>query len=174
MKKNILIIICLVSIFSLTFAEDLGSFSSYSKTRKAINIKSSNGKVRFRHYSPNVFRVQYAKRGEQFLSNNHYEMVKSHTQKGRFQVENTSNNLVLKSKNVRIVIDKSDLSYDLVRDDEKLLSDGNFRWKDGKLITYFAHDRSEHFCGLGHKSYALEESLDLKGKIARRNYGEGY
>lgn len=174
MKKNILILICLVSILSLTFAEDLGSFSSYSKTRKAINIKSSNGNVLFRHYSPNIFRVQYAKEGEDFFLDDHYEMVNNHSQKGSFQVGNKPNRLILKSKNARIIIDKSDLSFDLERNEENLLLDGNFRWNRGELETHFKLDENEHFSGLGHKSFGQVESLDLKGKRTHTNYGAGY
>ncbi len=124
-------------------------------------------------YSDHVLRLQFRESGEQHLPDSHYEMVVSHAKKGAFRQVGQLPAPAFRSENSGLRVQAQEGGLALMQGAQKLFAIERFVSNDSLKKIVARYDPSEHFCGLGHPSYALVESLDLAGKAVSSNYGEG-
>ncbi|HQV31975.1 MAG TPA: glycoside hydrolase family 31 protein, partial [Calditrichia bacterium] len=177
--KNFFRLFTILLIGGVALAQS-GNFESYGEEPHRIMISSDNGtRLRLSFYSDAVVRFQWARPGENFIPDDHYEMVARHVLNGRYQVVGDGEKLqvLLGGENpVRIEIDKHPLRYRIYApwQGKPLLAEKlGTVWEGGTIASDFAPDPDEHFCGLGHRSFGMVESLDLRGRTVSSNYGEG-
>lgn len=157
-----------------------GNFASYTQGDHDIVFQSDNGtRLRVQLYSSFTLRFQWVQKGENFFPDNHYEMVATHDRRGTYTIQEYSTFVYLTvagKSGLRIALQKSPMRVAVLQGDkqEPLLSEAEgIRWSGNEIISDFAPDTSEHFCGMGHQTYGWVESIDLQGKAASSNYGEG-
>jgi len=155
-----------------------GNYASHRKDKHQLTFLSDNGsKLRFQFYANHTIRITWIQQGEVFFHNDRYEMVTSHKRNGTYRIENKESRFLIHTQNgPRITVDKSPLRYAISHPENQqtLLAEKQaIQWKGDSIASYFKPDDSEHFCGMGHQTYGYVESIDLKGKIASSNYGEG-
>jgi len=124
-------------------------------------------------YSDHIVRFQFRETDQEHLPDDRYEMVLSHETTGQFKRNNTGRQTIFQSRlsDLQIRAGKGQL---LISDGKQtLLNINDFIHTDSLLKINALYNSEEHFCGLGHQSYALVESLDLAGKTVSSNYGEG-
>lgn len=125
--------------------------------------------------------MQTAASEQQFLADDHYEMVERHNWDGAMAIINQDKILQLRvtAKNdttglfVSIAKDTLRLSFGTASATQEnlfLREKAATTW-DGSVITQqFEYDNSEHFTGLGHGYFGRVDSLDLRGQELERNY----
>jgi len=159
------------------YAQTKCSFKNYTRNNNSLVIENNGGeRLRLTPYGKAMIRLQFARNGQSFFSDNHYEMVQTHEWKGVLEIEETENYLKIApsiSKYYRLLITKDSLKVSFVINEQIVLSDksGFFDKAKSDLQLSFTYDSTEHFTGLGHGYFAREESIDLRGKKVHRNYG---
>lgn len=151
---------------------------------QATNPVSNNGsylfasasgeQLRITPYGDAIIRVQHLRAGEQFLPDNHYEMVEQHNWPREFQLQEQTTHWQLthpRHKNLQIHIAKKKLAVRFVQNKKTVLQEQHSWWQGTQMGVDFVADPKEHFSGLGHSFYGRETSLDLRGKTVGRNYG---
>ena len=152
-------------------------FSSFKKLDKAIIFKSPNGnKLRVTAYGNEILRLQSAKAEQNFLPDDHYEMVESHQWLNNIIIKSNDQHWQLspqQNKHLKLLISKQTLQATFLQYGRQTLAEVNFPTKKGHVLkTEFIYDPKEHFSGLGHSFYGREPKLDLKGQRTSRNYGK--
>lgn len=159
-------------------AEHFGRYDSHQVIDKSIIITSNLGhRMRITPYGSSIVRLQAVRKNEDFYPDHHYEMVESHGWPGVLSIQSDSSELILSFNNEddhRIRIDKKSMGMSLIDESEHkriLTHAGGIWWNDDTVGVSFLYDEAEHFAGLGHGYFGRENSIDLKGKVVRRNYG---
>jgi len=157
-----------------------GSYHSHQKNEHQVLFQSTNGsKLRFQFYSNRLIRVTRIQKGETFFADDRYEMVANHRRTGQYHMEESSGEFRIRigqQKTIEIILEKSTLQYrimDKAGPEPLLAQTSGTRWHQDTISTHFRWDSTEHFCGMGHQAYGHVESIDLSGKKAGSNYGEG-
>jgi len=157
-----------------------GNLSSYTEGAHEIIFQSDNGaRLRVQLYSSFTLRFQWVQKGEDYFPDKHYEMVATHDRRGTYTIQEDSTAVyvtIAGESGLRIALQKAPMRVAILQGDkqEPLLSEAEgIRWSGDEIISDFVPDTSEHFCGMGHQSYGWVESIDLQGKAASSNYGEG-
>jgi alpha-D-xyloside xylohydrolase len=175
----------LIILFILMMAPHLsqgqtGGYTSYEKNSHGVVFQSQKGdQLRFQFYTNQIVRITWARPGKTFLADDRYEMVQDHHRKGTFTLEEQEDQFILQAgedTGVTVTVNKSPLRFSFRHpgDDRHLLEEaGSMVSRGDTLATRFQWDPTEHFCGLGHQTYGYVKSLDLQGRIASSNYGEG-
>jgi len=124
-------------------------------------------------YGKNMVRMQTARPGEAFLPDDHYEMVANHNWSRHFDFRETGGSYQFSTASgLTVIVDPDTLTAKYRLGGVSLLSEkAPVQW-DGTSIKATFNYQGEHFTGLGHGFYARESSVDLKGKVIRRNYGD--
>ncbi len=133
-------------------------------------------KIRVTPYGNHIVRIQVVRGNEDFFPDNHYEMVESHQWPGELSIKELSAkmNMSTNGKGLGITIDKNDLTLAFSRPGmtgPMLVEKEQVSWEEDTIRVKFKYDAAEHFTGVGHGYFAREESIDLKGKLINRNYG---
>ena len=182
-RFSLLVTLCLCLTFVPRLAnarETLTRFVQQTKEGRSIVLSGAEGeRLRVTPYGNNIVRVQAVRRDEAFFPDDRYEMVESHKWPGSFSVTEKGPALILTTgKNgMTVLVSKASmrLSFSQGRSDPPFLQESGGVWWEGDTIgTSFVPDAGEHFTGLGHGYYGREQSLDLKGTIAHRNYGSAH
>lgn len=172
--------ILLVFFFFITYAlmGQSGNYASHQKKEHQLTFVSDNGsKLRFQFYTNHIIRITWIQKGENFFADKRYEMVARHNRSGTYTMEDKGSYFLIHiSKGSRIKLNKTPLRYSMSnRENQQVLlaEKEGIRWRGDSIASDFKPDDSEHFCGMGHQTYGYVESIDLKGKVASSNYGEG-
>jgi alpha-D-xyloside xylohydrolase len=175
--KNLLliIIVCCNCLAIKCFAQNASS--SFEKLDKAIIFNSPQGnKLRVTAYGNNILRLQSAKAQQDFLPDNHYEMVESHQWLNNITIKSIDQHWQLspeQNPHLKLLISKKTLQATFLQHGSQTLAEVKFPSKKGNVLkAEFINDPKEHFSGLGHSFYGREPSLDLKGQRTSRNYGK--
>ncbi|MCD0490325.1 glycoside hydrolase family 31 protein [Pedobacter sp. MC2016-14] len=172
-------LLCGLSAFS-GLAQSLGNYKTIQVIPQQIVFTTSTGnRISIKAYTDQVIRVQVAKNGEEFLKDNHYEMVASHKMTGQLKftekpgVFEIATLPVATGTGIRVYKAPFKIEfYNLANNTSYLKDSEGINWTGTEISAAFAADKNEHFCGMGHQSFGLVPSLDLKGQTARCNYGD--
>lgn len=163
-------------LFFGNFFVNAQQIESYLKDNRGVIFTSNTGRVRITPYGDYILRVQSVRQNENFFADDHYEMVESHQWPGTLTV--SENNTIYKmgsssGEGVFIELEKATGKISFINGQAKnsFLKSMGTQWKEDTIRTSFNYDSSEHFTGLGHTYFGHEESLDLRGKFVKRNYG---
>ena len=142
----------------------------------AYIVSAADGrKLRVTPYGDSIVRLQLADVGENFLADNHYEMVARHDWPRRLEMTDNGSHWIFTGSaqpRLKVLVKKSDLTVSFFQNGQQVLAEtGKGRQDNNRLSIEFAHDRKENFTGLGHGYYGREQSLNLKGTLVERNYG---
>ena len=148
----------------------------YAREDRSIIFASEQGeRLRITPYGAYIIRVQVVRRGEEFFSDDRYEMVESHQWPGSLTLfeDRTSFRVTARADSgVAVRINKHPIRLLFSQNGRDILeSSGGIVWDGDTIRASFTYDADEHFTGLGHGYYGREESLDLRGKVVLRNYG---
>ncbi|MFZ4619371.1 MAG: TIM-barrel domain-containing protein [Bacteroidota bacterium] len=133
--------------------------------------------MRFTPYGDHIVRVQTVRAHEEFFPDDRYEMVESHSWTGEIKKQENVRTVYLSSARedgITVEIQKEPFKISFVESElgTTLFSEKDgIQWNGDTISVSFMSDTTEHFTGLGHGFYGRESSLDLRGKIIRRNYG---
>ncbi len=157
-----------------------GNYKTYSQNKHELVFESNTGiKLKFQFHSDHIIRIQWAKKGKDFFSDDHYEMVENHKLSGSYQIEEKNNAFIIHSgseKEIKIELQKSPMKFRIfnTKENQILLSEKKgLSWNGNRIISSFNSDQEERFCGMGYQSFGQVESIDLKGKEVSCNYGDG-
>lgn len=172
-----LLAIFVASVFLLSCATR--SPQHITKKSGAYILSTEDGrKLRITPYGRNMVRLQKIRTSENFLPDDHYRMVETHTWPAALAVREDDKQWKFSYSSgssltkVKIWIDKSDLTATFFQNGKKVLQENApIHRQDTQISQSFTYDDQENFTGLGHSFYGRESSLNLKGKIAERNYG---
>jgi alpha-glucosidase (family GH31 glycosyl hydrolase) len=148
--------------------------------RSVIFLSARGERLRVTPYGAHIIRVQAVRAAEDFFPDDRYEMVESHDWPGSVHVSEDKTTFRLAAEGdsgivLRISKNSMRLSFTQQGSEIPFLKDRNgIRWDGDTIRTSFAYDANEHFTALGHGFFGREESLDLRGKVARRNYGTAH
>ncbi|WP_231591853.1 TIM-barrel domain-containing protein [Cellvibrio sp. pealriver] len=156
--------------------------SSYAATNNPVEVNGAyvfvagNGeRLRITPYGEFIVRVQRIRTGENFLPDDHYEMVERHDWSRDFRMQELTENWNLvspKNPTLKITVDKKTLTLTFFRKKKTVLQEEKAWWQGRRMGIHFVPDAAEHFTGLGHSYYGRESSIDLRGKVVGRNYGK--
>ncbi len=159
-------------------AQTLGNYKNRQVHDHQLVFETSNGsRLSLKAYSDHVVRVQAIKKGEVFFKDDHYEMVASHLMTGSFQISNRTGYFEVttgQSDGLLIRVYKTPVKLEFYDRKGKMAyvkDQGGITWSGTAISTGFVSDINEHFCGLGHQSFGLVPSIDLKGQVTNCNYG---
>ncbi|HMJ48151.1 MAG TPA: TIM-barrel domain-containing protein, partial [Ferruginibacter sp.] len=171
------VFLCLL-IFTNTdniYCQHLGNYDHYEKKpHQLIFISTTGERLSLKAYTNAVIRIQAVRNGEQFFPNHHYEMVASHSMSGQFRIKDDGSFFTVSAGAgiLKLKVFKQPLKLEFIYNSTLLLKEQtSIQWDHNEIAVTFKSDTAEHFCGLGHQAYGLVPSLDLKGKMARTNYG---
>lgn len=130
-------------------------------------------RLKIRAYGENIIRLQSVRAEEDFYADDHYEMVMAHDWPRTFDFSVHGDHYRFTTgSDLSLRVDKSSLASSFYADGKPVLSErSGVQWQ-GNTITASFNYENEHFTGLGHGFYARENSLDLRGKVVARNYGQ--
>ncbi len=179
--KSCLKVFLLLASTLVFYAESVGqTYNTHLEKEREILFFSRTGETfRLRFYSDHVVRVQAIREGEDFFADDHYEMVENHNLTGNYNIEENPDAFLILTEaedGLKIELTKWPMRFRFLYkpDNDLLLADQNgITWEGNKIFTDFQYNDAEHFCGLGHQSFGLVESLDLQGKMVHSNYGDG-
>ena len=178
--KKVLVVVLVYGLGTFTaFAQTLGNYKSMQVTPHQLVFTTSTGnRISLKAYTGQVIRVQAAKQGEEFFKDDHYEMVASHQMTGQFTSAEKSDLFEITTGHVNgpgIRIFKAPFKiefYNRATNTPYLKDNEGIKWVGSNITAAFVADKDEHFCGMGHQSFGLVPTLDLKGQTARCNYGD--
>ncbi len=142
------------------------------------NYRNAAFQVVVRPYTDYMIRIQYVPADEEPLPDDSLEMIESHVQEGGLLQNETDAEIIIETvppDGIRLAINKASMliEYRSKATDEVLLKEqAGMTVEDGKLMVDYVVDASEHFLGYGQKPLGYMDKLDLRGSVARRNYGE--
>lgn len=161
--------------------ETLGDLKEHHVTGRSVVLVTEEGaRLRITPYGNSIVRVQAVRRGEEFFSDDRYEMVERHAWPGALRIENPGASLLLRTSPgggislrvrthpLRIAFFGHDGSAPLCADESGI------SWIGETISAGFRYDSTEHFTGLGHGFFGRADGLDLRGKTIRRNYGSAH
>lgn len=165
----------------LVTAESLTNYASHRSDGQSLIFTTSSGqRLRITPYGKSIARVQAVRKGENFYSDDHYEMIVSHQWDGFFTMDDHGSFFILDTggdtplslrvgKNpMRISFCEKGKEYPLLQENEGCI------WNGDTCRATFSYDPIEHFTGLGHGFLGRSQGLDLRGEIVRRNYGTSH
>jgi alpha-glucosidase (family GH31 glycosyl hydrolase) len=158
--------------------ETLTAFANHLQEGRSIIITGSKGeRLRLTPYGDRILRVQAVRSGEEFFPDDRYEMVQSHDWPGVLQWTDEGDAALIAAhadSSIAVRLSKSPmrLSFSGKQQGRAFFAqNAGIGWNGDTITASFAYDANEHFTGMGHGFYGREESLDLRGKMVRRNYG---
>lgn len=165
----------LLTIAVLNLAACQSYTSQVTATDKAFVISHEDGRrLKVSPYGNEMIRLQSVQNGQDFYSNNHYQMVEKHDWQHDVKMTQTQSAFVFTSPNIRVEIDRSSLAATFFMDNNNqavLKEKRPVQWNGSKIKASFKPDPTEHYTALGHGYYARANSIDLKGQVVSRNYG---
>ena len=149
--------------------------NSYQFEDQSILLKNDRIKIKLTPYGDQMVRVQYAALNQDFFPDDHYEMIEHHNFDGELKIteqESTYEVSVSGESLLKMVVNKKTLQLHYLDGNESILREkAPFSIQNDSMKVSFVNDTTEHFTGLGHSYFGRSESIDLKGKIHKRNYG---
>ncbi len=178
----VLVTICLFSVSPLLIAtESLARYASHRFDGQCVIFTTSSGqRLRITPYGNSIVRVQAVRKGEDFYSDDHYEMIVSHRWDGFFTMTDHGSFFSLETGGdspMSLRVNKNPMRISFLENgkDHPLLEENQgCNWDGDTIHAAFVFDPSEHFTGLGHGFFGRSQGLDLKGEIVRRNYGTSH
>lgn len=152
-------------LYSSAHAKDVSHLQSLDDS---IVLNGTKGRrLKLSAYGDFILRVQLAQDEDQFLPDNHYEMVESHDWKQRPKVTETANAWLFSPPNNPALIarvNKQSLEVTFVQQGQTTLSEiaPTSLIKNVSKVQ-FEYQKDEKFTGLGHGFYGRESSIDLRG-----------
>lgn len=179
MKRTFLFFILITASSVPVYPQELLErfVSSSIDGRSIILSTSADQKVRITPYGDHIVRIQAVRKNEGFFPDDRYEMVESHSWIGELKLQENASTLFLSSgreDGLTIEVKKDPLRISILESEsgDVLVGDKDgIVWNGTTASVDLMSDPDEHFTGLGHGYYGRESSLDLKGKLIRRNYG---
>jgi len=180
---NIRIIIYILTfqlflLSGISFAQQVGNFSSYTTSGRSVLIKSASGDtIRITPYGNYMVRIQTVNSGAAFYADDHYEMVESHDWNGTLAVESSDSSLTITtgaSDGIGISITKNPmrLSFTLKSNNTTVLKEKDGTVWNGNVVTeYFTSTTNEHFSGLGNEYRGHVEKVDRAGTSLKVSSG---
>lgn len=161
----------------LTSAGSLDRYASHMFEGRSIILSTVTGqRLRITPYGDHIVRVQAARQGEVFFSDDRYEMVESHRWPGGVSIAEDSLSLSISANAadgfaLYIVKDPLRISYGSNEQGPGSLDELGISWSGDTIRESFRYDPLERFTGLGHGYFGRESSIDRGGTIVERNYG---
>jgi len=179
MKKSLNIVL-VTFIFTFTAIFSGGAYAlannKISVEHGAYIISSADHKIRLTPYGDSIIRIQSARLTEGFFQDDHYEMVASHQWSRQLAIKEYNDYWLFSLENndqLSVKINKNNLAASFYQQGKVVLSEiSATQWHANTISTGFIYDDREHFTGLGHGYLGRAQSLDLKGQIIARNYGD--
>ena len=180
-KKSQAVLAIIVSFLLVAgaYAGNLGNYQKYQgDSHSGYQFTSKTGqRLRISPSGNYIVRIQAVDKGENFLPDDHYEMVADHDMGGKLALIESDETFILKSKEydgIKIVLSKNPmrLSFYNNSDNKLLVKDKDGVTWDGTRTDVEFIPSDEHFCGAGHPAYSRLKSLDLAGEEVTRNYME--
>ncbi|MFA6542190.1 MAG: TIM-barrel domain-containing protein [Bacteroidota bacterium] len=178
LRFPLFILFVLMFTSTLEAQEKLGRYASRRTEGRSVVLTTVEGEqVRITPYGNSIVRLQAVRQGEDFFPDNRNDMVLSHDWPGSLSIDESDDVLTLStgsSDGISIIAAKRELRFSFSRKSRQrpfLQQSGGIWWSGDSIYSSFAVDTSEHFTGLGHGFYGRENSMDLRGEIAQRNYG---
>jgi alpha-D-xyloside xylohydrolase len=141
-----------------------------------IFVADNGHRLRVTPYGNFMIRIQRAVKGAEFLPDNHYEMVQKHDWFDTFTLtDNKDGYIELSTSEVTARVKLRSLTVSFSTNNEKvpvLQESQPFAPISTQLQVEFNYDTSEHFTGLGHGYFSRAQSIDLRGRQIKRNYGK--
>ena len=161
-------------------AEELGALAGYNNNGGKVELRTDAGQcIRISAYGGHMVRVHAVRGGEEFLADDHYEMVDpvNHTALARpLTVTDGASALTLESDSLKVVVTKSPLRlafFERASGRQLVGEDKNhaMRWSADETAESFAPaGPDEHFFGTGHGTFGRVAKLDLTGEEVSHNY----
>lgn len=174
-RATLLLITMFVLVISLTACVTRNSTPFLQEDGAYILSNPDGQKLRLTSYGDSIVRLQLAEKGDDFLPDNHYEMVERHDwPRSLSMTENETHWMFSGSAQptLEILVEKTNLAVSFFQNGKQVLAEtSKGRRSEDRLAIEFAYNNQENFTGLGHGYYARENSLNLKGKVIERNYG---
>lgn len=152
--------------------------------RSATHIREGNSiiftghagdRLRLTPYGDKMIRVQKVRATENFVADDHYEMVEKHQWPGKLDMNEERIFYQITGASFSVRVNKATLKLGFYSNNDKnfsfLKDSDGIRWVGDTIRSSFLYDENEHFTGLGHGYFGREESIDLRGKLVSRNYG---
>ncbi|MGL2962298.1 TIM-barrel domain-containing protein [Flavobacterium sp. RSB2_4_14] len=167
MKK--IIIFLLVS--SIAFAQNANrKYLSHSWKNNVLEIKTSDGFYLIKPYSDKIIETSFIPNGETFSPNSHAVIKTPEKRKGEFK--KAENSLLLNTKDITVVINKSPFKITYSTKGKVLLSEKNgFIKKDSTEILQFNLDNSEILYGGGARALGMNRRGNRLKLYNRAHYG---
>ena len=157
-------------------ASPLSNYSSHLLESQQLLVQDDNGsRLSMRPYGDYMVRLQFAEPNEDFLPDDHYEMIASHAFEGSLSVVETEKKLIATSGSIRVEISKFPLRtkfFDATTGDLLLADSQGAILEDSEMSVHFQYDPNERFLGFGQKPLGYMDRIALDGKKTRRNYAE--
>lgn len=175
-RSYVFFILSFLSLSSVSPAQGrIGSYKSDTLIDRSVIITTTlDHRVRITPYGDHIIRIQTVRSGEEFFPDDHYEMVESHVWSGTLQRRDKGGSIQFASNGAVLTVHKDPLKFIINGTTEESLlfeESGGVQWNGDTVRLSLTSDPKEHFTGLGHGYYGRESSLDLRGKLVRRNYG---
>ena len=161
--------------------ETLGNLKEHRTTGRSVLCVTVDGaRLRITPYGTGIVRVQAVRNGEEFFSDDRYEMVERHDWPGAFRLEDLGASLLLFASpdsglSLRVSTRPLRITFSTRHEPAPLLAEGSgISWHGDTISAGFRYNSTEHFTGLGHGFFGRAGGLDLRGKTIRRNYGSGH
>jgi alpha-glucosidase (family GH31 glycosyl hydrolase) len=178
MKRKV-IVISVACIFNVLLVwGQMGDLTGYEKQGKGYLFGTKSGeRVLVRPYGDYMLRLQYAKPGQGFFPDNHYDIIINHDMGGSLLLKEGAKTIILETlakDGIKVIIHKEPLRFAFYSKStgEALLQDAKgMLWEGTFLKNDFKADK-EHILGFGQKPLGYQESINLNGQRTRRNYNE--
>jgi oligosaccharide 4-alpha-D-glucosyltransferase len=167
MKK----IIFFLLLSSFAFAQNANrKYISHSWKNNILDIKSSDGNYIIKPYSDKIIETSFVPNGETFNPNSHAVVKTTEKIKAQFKKEESS--LVLNTKDITVVINKSPFKITYSNKGKVLLSEKNgYIKKDSTEILQFNLDNSEILYGGGARALGMNRRGNRLQLYNRAHYG---
>ena len=164
-----LLLLLLITTFS--FAQNANrNYLSHSWKNNLLEIKTSDGTYRIKPYSDKIIETSFVPNGEIFNSNSH-AVIKT-PEKVKATVSKTDNSVLLSTKDITVVINKSPFRITYSNKGKVLLSEKNgYIKKDSTEILQFNLDNSEVLFGGGARALGMNRRGNRLQLYNRAHYG---
>jgi alpha-D-xyloside xylohydrolase len=180
MKKPLVLCLLVLLINNLCVLAIAPTEPVQGDNQNTFLFESEKGIIlRFQFYTNYIVRVQAVRQGEDFFNDDHYEMVEQHQRTGTYEQKEVGDTIILSAvspKGIIIKLDQKSLNIRFIDGQSQktlLATSYGLFWEGNRIGIGFDHDPGEKFCGMGHPSFGLVESINLAGRIVNCNYGEG-
>ncbi len=180
-KLFLIVVTVLPTVFvrsDLFAREILTNYASHRTEGRSLVFTTTSGQqLRITPYGDNILRMQSVRKGEDFVSDDRYEMVESHEWPGVLTLKDEGRYFSISPKDsggFSIRLDKNPVRVSFVSNSghQILLRERDgIVWDGDSIHTSFDYDPAEHFTGVGHGFFGRASSIDLRGEKIAHNYG---